>query len=339
MKTFTDFLKEVINEDINQRSEITTLPRMGNLRWGFLLIPNYNNFIYHTLRQLNGQHNWRNIERMLVEKLQGTVSRLSSLIESKAPVTLAIPMSYSDIKTIVLYPNAIIDSVEGDYVIFHLDPRQYRMIKDKFGFNVQTTSLSLQYIKKHPDNKTIMNIEHTNSTTGFEIQKGDKYWYKVYGREKGQLHKFAIDSRAVLLWEDLQEIYNTAIDWYDIQSEVKYKKEAETKAYNSALYRRGQELYAKKEQFNQLYNQVFNKKSDSRIAFLDTLSIQQLKDIQAYAYYRYANHYDIYELEHKKAEYAEDWHYDSQKRWLQNIREKDHSITYEAKKAIARKGN
>jgi hypothetical protein len=45
--------KGVVQEDVNIQPEITQLQRAGNIRWGFLLIPNYNNFIYHTLRHLN----------------------------------------------------------------------------------------------------------------------------------------------------------------------------------------------------------------------------------------------------------------------------------------------
>jgi hypothetical protein len=149
---------------------------------------------------------------MLAEKLQETPSKLSALIQSKKPVTLAIASAYGD--TVALYPNAIIDEVEGDGVAFHLDPKQYRAIKDKFGYNIQTTSLSLQWLKKHPDNSTVKELEHATNTTGFELIKGDRYWYKVYGKEKGQLHQFTIRT-AVMLWEDLQEIFDIAIDWFD----------------------------------------------------------------------------------------------------------------------------
>lgn len=327
----------IVGEDVNIQPEIQILPRSGNILWGWMLQPNHNNFIYHFLRNLNGEHTWNKIDRMLLEKIKEAPSKLSSLIESKTSVTLAIPLILNGSKTIVLYPNAIIDSIESDAILFHIDPRQYRTIKEKFGFNVQTTSLSLQWIKKHPDHKTIMEIEETNSTTGFELQKGDKYWYKVYGKEKGQLHQFAAHKQCVMLWEDLQEVFNTAIDWYDSEKEVKQKADNERKAYNSNLVTRGEQLYKNKGQFDKLYDQVFAKKSSERDAFLDTLSVQQLKDVQAYAYYRYINHYDIYEHEHKVAEYAEDWHYHAEKRHLENIRDKDQSIAYSAKEAIARK--
>ena len=331
MKKFREFLKDIVTEDVTQ-PEVTQLPRAGNVRWGFLLIPNYNNFIYHTLRNLRNEHDWRNIENLFAKKLNETPSKLSALIESKQPVTLAVALNYEN--TVVLYPNAIIDSVEGEYTTFHLDPKQYREIKNKFGYNIQSTSLSLQWIKRHPEDKSVQRVEHTNSTTGFELIKGDRYWYKVYGKEKGQLHQFTIRT-AVMLWEDLQEIFDTAIDWFDAQREAEMKQ----KEYERGILKRGEEIFKNEdEQILKLYSQVRKHKYDERDKFLETLPLQQLKDIWALAFYRWSYHYDIYAQEHKVAEMADDYRaYSSQSSALQSIRDRDGDISYRAKRAFKKK--
>lgn len=339
MKNPFNKLYKLILQDANvgQRS-VTFLQRAGNIIWGYLLQPNHNNFIYHGLRNLPGEHNFKKIEMMVKEATDNNASKLSSLAGTNKPVTLAIPARLETGFTIIIYPSSIIDEVEGDQVAFHIDPKQYRTIKEKYGFNVKTTSLSLQYIKKHPEHTTLFDIEHTKSTTGVDLKNGSKYWYKVYGKEKGQLHTFQANTKCALLWEDLSKIFDTAIEWFDIQSEAKRKKEADEKAYNSALLDRGEKLYKKKDQFDKIYDPIFKKKGDNLITALNELSVQQLKDVESYAYYRYAYHYDIYEHEHTKAEYAEDWHYDAQERWLQNIREKDYSIACTAKNILQKKG-
>lgn len=324
--------------EFQKQGEITQIPKMGKLLWHYLLLPNSNNFIYHFLRQLQGQHNWSNIENMLKEALTNSQAKISFLVGKNQPVTLAIPLALRSGKIVAIYPSAIIDSDQDNFITFHIDPKQYRSIKEKFGYNIQCTSLNLQYIKKYPNEAVIKDMEHTQSTTGFEIQNGGNYWYKIYGAEKGQLHKFKVHKEDLILLEDLIPVFDTAIDWYDQQKAIKKQKDDEARNYKANLLDNGAKLYKNQDPKTKAnYDKAYTLKGEQRIKFLQTLIPQQLKNVESYAYYCYAYHYDIYAKEHKTAEYAEDWHYDAQKRWLESIRDKDYSIATDCKNVLINK--
>ena len=82
MKKFREFLKDIVTEDVTQ-PEVQIIPRSGNILWSWMLQPNHNNFIYHFLRNLNGEHTWNKIDKMLIEKIKTAPDKLSSLVSSR----------------------------------------------------------------------------------------------------------------------------------------------------------------------------------------------------------------------------------------------------------------
>lgn len=336
-KTYRDFVKDVLNEAVYTPSNQIGIPTTGNPKYTWIWTVKM--FIYHNTRQYkNFFQNWA---KEFQATWNGTIDKLKS--SAGTPVNLAIA---KDDKTIYIYPNAIVDKVEDTTLHFHLDPKKYQDYKG-YGYQVQTTNLQYWYNKTHDMSEAFDKLQKDYGVDpsvkdGIKMEDAGFYWYKVYGKEKGQLSDFYVRAKNVLILEDLTAAWDKLISLYE--QATKEQKEAKQKqqAIDNEINNRAKAIYSdasKKKEVKELYHTIFSKKSSEIPSALESLNIQQLKDIQAMAFYRYYNHYDLYATAHKTAEMADDgrW-YRAQKEHLQSIREKDRHILYDVEDILKQKG-
>ena len=337
-KTYRDFVKDVLSEAVYTPSNQIGIPTTGNPKWTWVWTVKM--FIYHNTRQ------YKNFFQTWAQEFQATWNGTIDKLKSSAgkPVNLAIA---KDDRTIYIYPNAIFDKVEDTTLHFHLDPKKYREYKG-FGYQVQTTNLQYWYNKNHNQESKVFNALQEDYgvdiaiKNGIKMEKVDFYWYKVYGKEKGQLSDFYVRAKNVMILEDLTAAWDKLIALYEQAKKEKKEAEQKQQAIDDEINNRAEAIYSdasKKKEVKELYHTIFKKKTGEIESALESLDIQQLKDIQAMAFYRYYNHYDLYATEHKTAEMADDYrHFTSQKEHLQGIREKDHRILYDVENILKQKG-
>lgn len=138
-----------------------------------------------------------------------------------AYVNLAIK-NYKYIKPeedLLIFPYAIIDKVKDGIVEFHIDPKKYRELKE-LNYQVKTTNVLYQYLKLHPQDEQLKkdiqrwyNI-NINNTTGIQLRKFYNLFYKIYGKEQGQLFHFRVPLKCVAIYEDVINAWDIIIQKY-----------------------------------------------------------------------------------------------------------------------------
>ena len=119
---------------------------------------------------------------------------------------------------LLIFPYAIIDKVEDGIVQFHIDPKKYRELKE-LNFQVKTTNVELRYIQLHPQDQKFKNAftfgkKLGDNTTGIQLKKLYNLWYKVYGKQQGQLFHFRVPLKGVAVYEDVIALWDKIIKEY-----------------------------------------------------------------------------------------------------------------------------
>lgn len=326
----------VISEAYTPSNQIG-IPTTGSPKWTWVWTVKM--FIYHNTRQ------YKNFFQKWAQEFQATWNGTIDKLKSSAGKSINLAIAKDD-KTIYIYPNAIVDKIENDILHFHLDPKKYREYKG-YGYQVKTTNLQYWYNKNHDMGEVLNDLQKEYGVDpsikdGIKMEDAGFYWYKVYGKEKGQLSDFYVRARNVVILEDLTAAWDKLIALYEQMKVEKDEAQKKQRARNTEISNRAKAILAdeaKNKEVKELYHTIFKKKTGEIESALEPLSVEQIKDIQAMAYYRYYNHDEIYATEHKTAEMADDYrHYSSQKQWLAGIEEKDHSILYDSTKVLEEKG-
>lgn len=155
-----------------------------------------------------------------VKSFESDLDKSRSKLVPGANVNLAIK-GYKDMKPqedLLIFPYTIIDKVEDGIVQFHIDPKKYRELKE-LNFQVKTTNVELRYIQLHPQDQKFKNAftfgkKIGDNTTGIQLKKLYNLWYKVYGKEQGQLFHFRVPLKGVAVYEDVITLWDKIIEEY-----------------------------------------------------------------------------------------------------------------------------
>ena len=154
------------------------------------------------------------------QNFESKINESRSKLVPGANVNLAI-RGYKDMEprdNLLIFPYAIIDKVDDGTVEFHIDPKKYRELKE-LNFQVKTTNVILRYLQLYPQDQKFKNTPSyakiTNpNTTGIQLKKLYNLWYKVYGKEQGQLFHFRVPLEGVAVYEDVIALWDKIIEEY-----------------------------------------------------------------------------------------------------------------------------
>ena len=156
-----------------------------------------------------------------VQNFESELDKSRAKLVPGANVNLAIK-GYKDMKPqedLLIFPYTIIDKVEDGIVEFHIDPKKYRELKE-LNYQVKTTNVELRYLKSHPQDQKFKNAHpfgdslDKSNTTGIQIKKLYNLWYKIYGKEQGQLFHFRVPLKGVAVYEDVISLWDKIIKEY-----------------------------------------------------------------------------------------------------------------------------